>query len=265
MAGCCGRAVLHVPWSKLSSEPVVLELHDVFLLAGPRKAFAWDEGAERKSANLDKLRRIDAAEQYYAMKDAPGDEEGASFLASLVNKIVDNAQVCVLLAGPAVRWSLSSAPPQVVIKRVHVRYEDSSSFPGRTVALGVVMHELSARSTNSEWDPVFIVGQTLVHKASGCDALAPLSGCAHTFDSWRSCGTLACTWTPTPLRMVTTSPAWPSCWTRCTSAWLCRLTPGPTLQVRVPTMPLQRLPANPRMQCPSGASSCSCQSRRRCV
>lgn len=43
----------------------------------------------------------------------------------------------------------------MIIKKVHIRYEDSVSIPGKTVAFGITMDSLSAQSCDANWSPGF--------------------------------------------------------------------------------------------------------------
>jgi vacuolar protein sorting-associated protein 13A/C len=67
---------------------------------------------------------------------AQEDAKNNSFMSQLVTKIIDNVQVS--------------------IKNVHIRYEDNVSNPGHPFAAGVTLSEVSALSTNGEWEPTFI-------------------------------------------------------------------------------------------------------------
>lgn len=47
---------------------------------------------------------------------------------------------------------------------MHIRYEDCSSSPGRSFCIGIQLSEISAKSTNEEWEVEFLVGKPVVHK-----------------------------------------------------------------------------------------------------
>lgn len=41
---------------------------------------------------------------------------------------------------------------QVSIKNIHIRYEDSTSLPGKPFGVGMTLQELSAVSTDKDWN-----------------------------------------------------------------------------------------------------------------
>jgi vacuolar protein sorting-associated protein 13D len=45
---------------------------------------------------------------------------------------------------------------QLKIKDVHIRYEDDTSIPGRTVAAGLTVKALTANTCNSSWLPGYV-------------------------------------------------------------------------------------------------------------
>ena len=65
---------------------------------------------------------------------------GDGFLAQLTTKVVDNLQF--------------------TMKNIHIRYEDKISDPGHPFAAGITLKELSALSTDENWNPKFISDPT---------------------------------------------------------------------------------------------------------
>ena len=75
------------------------------------------------------------------------DEGNDGFMSQLTTKIVDNLQVS--------------------IKNIHLRFEDNVSDPGHPFAAGITLKELSAVSTDGEWNPTFINEMTnTIHKVN---------------------------------------------------------------------------------------------------
>lgn len=62
------------------------------------------------------------------------------FINQLTTKIVDNLQF--------------------TMKNIHIRYEDNISDPGHPFAAGITLKELSALSTDDNWEPKFISEHT---------------------------------------------------------------------------------------------------------
>lgn len=78
-------------------------------------------------------------------KDQQSSEESDGFLSQLTTKVIDNLQVS--------------------IKNIHLRFEDNVSDPGHPFAAGITLKELSAVSTDGQWNPTFISEMTnTIHK-----------------------------------------------------------------------------------------------------
>ena len=106
-AGFVGRIEMSVPWHKLGSSPVTLELHDVFVLAMPLNEAGWtaEEVASfhwrRKQAKLRVQERV-VQEFLEALRGAAAESEAAegeaaesSASATLLARVVDNVQMTV--------------------------------------------------------------------------------------------------------------------------------------------------------------------------
>ncbi|KAI5294364.1 hypothetical protein KEM52_004170 [Ascosphaera acerosa] len=160
--GYLGELTLSIPWSNLRSKPVRVNVRDVFLLAAPRMDADFDPADEKRRAQALKIERLDNADLLREQNGTSGNgtttsqEEqlkNQSFTESLVNAIVDNLQV--------------------VIENVHVRYEDAVACPGSPFAVGLTVRELSAVSTDEEWNPTFIQSSSgTSHKLATLESLA---------------------------------------------------------------------------------------------
>lgn len=151
--GHLGELTLQIPWSNLKGKPVKVIIEDVYLLASPIiiNEFDPDEDAAREQKlKQEKLQDLEALQSALTsnMGAAGGKNEGASnesFTESLVTKIVDNLQV--------------------TIKHIHIRYEDEGVLTESPYALGLTLEELSAVSTDLNWNPSFIsITQSLTRK-----------------------------------------------------------------------------------------------------
>ena len=187
--GMLGDLVLNVPWSSLKNKPVRISIENCYLLCIPRDWDSMDdrEYAERK-LNV-KLRRLlewelttrakqtqakgraqlesgsSSSSSSSALSAARGkaggsnkaneaELKGESFMQSLVTRIIDNLQIS--------------------IKNIHVRFEDTSmilsKFPS---SVGMMLNELSAVSTDKDWNPSFIeITQSLTHKLLTLDSFS---------------------------------------------------------------------------------------------
>lgn len=74
-------------------------------------------------------------------------------MSALVTKIIDNLQI--------------------VIKNIHIRFEDNSSHPQSSFALGLTLSNLSAVSTDANWKEAFQNDpKAPTHKLLKLDSLA---------------------------------------------------------------------------------------------
>jgi vacuolar protein sorting-associated protein 13A/C len=143
-SGYIGKLTLQMPWKNLTSKPSICQIEDVFIVIAPKANTAYDEEKELQAATelkLSKLQLLDA-DQDKANKDA--------LEVTLKSKLIDNFQLQV--------------------RRVHLRYEDETSSPGRKFCMGLHIKEVSAKSTNAQWEVEFVV-ETTVHKLCKLDSM----------------------------------------------------------------------------------------------
>lgn len=145
-----GELVLQIPWSNLKNKPVKVLIDNVFLVAVPKLNQEYNAAEEEIRAQALKLNKLEDLEVADRLKDTSNlDPEEArknqSFTDSLVTKIIDNLQI--------------------TINNIHIRYEDNYSVPGHEFSIGISLEELSAVSTNENWEPSFIQDtKSLTHK-----------------------------------------------------------------------------------------------------
>lgn len=89
---------MQVPWRALGSQPVVVELTDVWLVAGPWEEAEWEEGPAARRGRLAKEARLVAAD--LARRAGAGSEReqrGAarSFLSHLATLLLNRLQLRV--------------------------------------------------------------------------------------------------------------------------------------------------------------------------
>lgn len=138
--GRLGELTLSIPWSNLRGKPVKVNIEDVFLLSAPKEEDEYDpveEENRRVAVKLEKLESAELLKERNTEAMSPEEQQKSqSFTQSFVTAIVDNLQVS--------------------IKNVHIRYEDSISSPGQPFAVGLTLKEMSAVSTDGDWQPTFI-------------------------------------------------------------------------------------------------------------
>eukprot|EP00002_Diphylleia_rotans_P021612 TRINITY_DN4205_c0_g2_i1.p1 TRINITY_DN4205_c0_g2~~TRINITY_DN4205_c0_g2_i1.p1 ORF type:complete len:3130 (-),score=671.29 TRINITY_DN4205_c0_g2_i1:145-9534(-) len=152
VAGYLGSFHVKLSWTKLKSEPVIVEIERVYLILAPLKHHEGKRMQERQDAINKKRKYLDYEHEQFKpleevevsdSKDADGG--GDSFAARLGEKIVDNLQIS--------------------IKNVYIRFEDEFSNPGSSIAIGISLEELSAQSCGTDWLPTFIKDSSnLIHK-----------------------------------------------------------------------------------------------------
>ena len=51
-----------------------------------------------------------------------------------------------------ITWQSSDTDPlQIIMNDIHIRYEDSTTLPGHSFAVGMTMDSLSTQSTDDQW------------------------------------------------------------------------------------------------------------------
>ncbi|CAG8552629.1 14898_t:CDS:10 [Dentiscutata erythropus] len=141
-SGYVGELILNIPWSNLKNKPVKVFINDVYILAVPKAETEYDPDEIERRAQQLKQEQLANAELLHTshIETTEEDQKNQSFMTKLVTKIVDNLQIS--------------------IKNIHIRYEDKLSDPGHPFAVGFTLSEFSAVSTDSNWKPAFIEGET---------------------------------------------------------------------------------------------------------
>ena len=155
--GHVGELTLLIPLSNLRGKPVKVNIEDVNILAVPREDVDIDPEEEAQRQHAVKMEKLESAE-LLKERNTEGmskeeQQKQQSFVASLTTAIVDNLQV--------------------TIKNIHIRYEDTVTDAKHPFAAGILLHELSAVSTDDKWAPTWVQSSSeTTHKLAKLGALA---------------------------------------------------------------------------------------------
>lgn len=107
---------------------------------------------EEERAQQLKQQKLETAELLETSKKEANTNESSSsggFVSQLTTKVIDNIQLS--------------------LQNIHIRYEDTVSCPDHPFAAGITLKELSAISTNGDWEPAFIGDlASTIHKVGIC-------------------------------------------------------------------------------------------------
>ncbi|GBP39684.1 Vacuolar protein sorting-associated protein 13C [Eumeta japonica] len=127
--GTIGRINLQIPWSGLSSQPVVASVEDVLLLVGPAISNTYfDPEREKRLMRAAKRKILQDLEAESEILTGP-----RNFFEQLFTAVINNVQI--------------------FIRNIHIRYEDSISSRDGPLACGLCLQSLSIETTNSKWKP----------------------------------------------------------------------------------------------------------------
>ncbi|XP_017049520.1 vacuolar protein sorting-associated protein 13 [Drosophila ficusphila] len=156
--GYLGKLVLKIPWKNLYSQPVVVNIEDLYVLVSPNNNVQYNAEKEAKyemdvkKAALDAL---EAARKKELEKDNPKPDAG--FTEKLTAQIINNLQV--------------------QITNVHLRYEDTTTT-GSPFSFGISLHELELYTTNNLWEKSYMAQQaSQVFKIANLSCLSAYLNC----------------------------------------------------------------------------------------
>ncbi|XP_034193125.2 intermembrane lipid transfer protein VPS13A isoform X1 [Osmia lignaria lignaria] len=121
--GLIGKIVLKIPWAGLFSQPIVLCLEDIYIVAVPATYGTYDPEIQKKLIRAEK-RKI--------LEDLKEDE-------TYTTELFDN-----LLKSVTKNF-------QITINNVHIRYEEEINES--LCACGICIQSVSIMTTNSKWKP----------------------------------------------------------------------------------------------------------------
>ncbi|XP_071113916.1 intermembrane lipid transfer protein VPS13D-like [Haliotis cracherodii] len=141
-SGLIGKITLQIPLSRLRSEPWVISIEKLYLVAGPLTDIKYDHEKEKETERSAKTDMLDALEAKWQVQrqgkqqDYASSSSWFSYGASMAANILENIQLHV--------------------KDVHIRYEDEYLNPSCPFACGVTIKNLSAQSTDRSWMSKFV-------------------------------------------------------------------------------------------------------------
>ena len=143
--GSLKQLKLKVPWTALESKPVRVIIDGLYLQAGPLDVNSLTPEQLKNMAFDVKRQRLKAAED--AVMAASQSPEGiqektqkASYIQQLTAKIVDNIEI--------------------TLTNVHIRFEDSLTIAGTTLAAGITIASISLVTTDDAWNEAFVARAT---------------------------------------------------------------------------------------------------------
>jgi vacuolar protein sorting-associated protein 13A/C len=128
-----------IPWTSLASQPVKIFIDGVHLLLGPLDFHSFNSQEATERALLQKKSRLLQAEkavEFAASLTEQNDPKAATYFQNLTTKIIDNIEI--------------------KISNIHIRYEDSQTFPGETFSCGLTLENFIVTTTNSRWEETFV-------------------------------------------------------------------------------------------------------------
>ncbi|KAL8611446.1 hypothetical protein ACOMHN_014501 [Nucella lapillus] len=138
-SGLIGKITLHIPLRRLRSQPWVISIEKLYLVAGPLNNIEHDEEVEKQQQQDVKQAMLEALEtKWQVLRQTKQADSGSwfSYGASMAANILENIQLKV--------------------KDVHLRYEDDRTNPACPFACGLTIKTLSVQSTDSSWVPKFV-------------------------------------------------------------------------------------------------------------
>ncbi|EFA80196.1 vacuolar protein sorting-associated protein 13 family protein [Heterostelium album PN500] len=174
--GVVGRLIIKVPWKSLKSESVVIHLQDIYILASKQQISSdtnsndsdGDKDSSTSSDKFLKFLKLDKPKDKDKEKEKEKEKEIEKEL-ELENEEIDNSAVTEKEKKEKKKESSSFKEKlitkiinnlQIVVEKLHIRYEDHSVETGDTLALGLCLDRLFVQSTDLEWSPTFIDSST---------------------------------------------------------------------------------------------------------
>ncbi|XP_047356214.1 vacuolar protein sorting-associated protein 13C-like isoform X2 [Vespa velutina] len=127
-AGLIGKIILKIPWTGLLSQPVVIYIEDIFIVAVPILYGQY---------NMELQKKLLRAEKRKILEDLEGDE---AFTAGLPLNFFDGIVTSIMRNF------------QITINNIHIRYEEKL-FCNSLSACGICIQSISMTTTNNKWKP----------------------------------------------------------------------------------------------------------------
>lgn len=148
--GVIGLLQVIIPWTRLRSESIRVELSDIDITVHPKKAAKYDasqEEADQYEAKMEQLaifEELRGDREQQELKKAAGEDDDAasleaskdqSFMARLRSTMVNNIQITVT--------------------NVKLRYEDNVTDTTQPIAMEAKLDKLTIQSCDEFWEPAF--------------------------------------------------------------------------------------------------------------
>ncbi|KAM8714231.1 hypothetical protein ACLKA7_014379 [Drosophila subpalustris] len=170
--GYLGKLVLKIPWKNLYSQPVIVDIENLYALVSPNNNVRYNAEKEAKyelAAKKAALDALEAARKKELELDQP--KADAGFTEKLTAQIVNNLQI--------------------KISNVHVRYEDTTTT-GSPFSFGITLHELELYTTDQNWDKTYMTERAAqVFKIANLSCLSAYMNCFGSLYSDRDKGSLS--------------------------------------------------------------------------
>ncbi|CAL7940918.1 unnamed protein product [Xylocopa violacea] len=121
--GLIGKIVLKIPWSALFSQPIILCIEDIYIVAIPAGYGPYDAEVQKKLIRAEKRKILEDLKEDEASK--------AELFDNLLASVTKNFQI--------------------TINNVHIRYEEKLNES--LCACGICIQSISMMTTNSKWKP----------------------------------------------------------------------------------------------------------------
>ncbi|EDW02215.1 vacuolar protein sorting-associated protein 13 [Drosophila grimshawi] len=169
--GYLDKLVLKIPWKNLYSQPVIVDIEDLYALVTPNNNVVYNAEKEAKYASAAKMAALDALEAARKKElEKATAQVDAGFAEKLTVQIVNNLQV--------------------KIGNVHLRYEDSTTT-GSPFAFGITLHELELYTTDNNWDKCYMTERApQVFKIANLSCLSAYMNCKATLFAQKDPSTL---------------------------------------------------------------------------
>ncbi|CAK9815547.1 Intermembrane lipid transfer protein VPS13C [Anthophora plagiata] len=121
--GLIGKIILKIPWSGLFSQPIILCIEDIYIVAVPAAYGPYDVEVQKKLIRAEKRKILEDLKEH--------EISTAELFDNLLASVTKNFQI--------------------TINNVHIRYEEKLNES--LCACGICIRSISVMTTNSKWKP----------------------------------------------------------------------------------------------------------------
>ncbi|ELP88186.1 hypothetical protein EIN_224290 [Entamoeba invadens IP1] len=134
--GTVGKMSLHLPWNKLNSQPVVVQIKDVTIVV------TTDYSVDA-SVVASQLEDEEQASKQRQLRNYEISSDKSTMTQRLFTKILNNMQIDM--------------------SNIHVRYEAVNTWTGLRYAIGTSIESIKLYSTDEKWNSTFVIDATGVN------------------------------------------------------------------------------------------------------